>query len=147
MKPQSSAWGQAVEGILALFKTSNPGVQLWDGPNLSDDMLEDEAVLVGNGAPAGMVQRQAPDFGGRVREDGRVICAITVYSGNGGMQPVRDRVNAILAAFESALRADPTMDGRVDDSMVGPDGEWHQTQTPDGTVCAFGFTVDYEAYI
>lgn len=147
MNPQSTAIDEAIAGVKALFAAANPGVQVVDGPARSDAELEDETFVVGYGQPAYMLNRSAPDYGGRVTETGDVVCAISVYSGSSDMTIVRARAVELLASFEAVLREDPTMTGRVDDSMLGDTMEGTQEQTEDGAVAALAFTVRYEAHI
>lgn len=147
MNPQSTAVHEAIAGIKAVFAAANSGVQVGDGPALREEDLADETFLVGYGQPAYVLERGLPDYGGRVTETGEIVCAISVYSGATDMATVRARAVALLGAFELALREDPTMDSRVDDSMLGATMEGTQEQTEDGAVAAIAFSVRYEAHI
>jgi hypothetical protein len=152
VRPQSTAIGDAVAGVKAMWVAANPDVELVDGPPLTDGagqlVLEDESFIVGFGDPAFVLERSDPDYGGRVTETGEIVCVVSLYTGDeAAMAATRARAVAILANFERVLREDPTMGGRVDDSILGRNMQWSQSQGPEGLICACAFSVRYEAHI
>lgn len=139
----ATAGGQAIAAVYSLAKATLTGVQVWDGPP-SAASLGPVALVVGyggQGGPAVLAARDLPDLGGRVREEGDVVCILGAYSGSEGWEPLRTAVDNALDALADALQATPVMDG----SWIGETVQWTQNAEPDGYSVQCAFSVHYVA--
>jgi hypothetical protein len=137
-----------VDALLALvIQEMSDVVQVVDGPPGASD-ISDDALFVGwsgDGSPAVIVTRAVPDFTGRAREDGDVVCVIDCYTGDDVLAPLRARAQAILTRLVDVLRASPGVDGAVDGAWLGEAMEWSQGRVEDGNSVRVAFTVHYVA--
>lgn len=139
-----TGWALLYGKLLTLIPTF--GVTTFDGPALTDDSLEEFAVVGGTdeGAAGGYAQDYS-DSTGFVEETGRVLVRFVAQSGETDLSPLRATVQGWVADLSDALRADMTLGGlfrqgavvRVEDVAVS------QPQTQSGAVVEAVVTVGY----
>lgn len=141
----------AVPTVLAalttLATTALPDVQVIDGPPGSQ-VAGDDVLCIGwsdGTTPAALANRETPDYGGRQREEGDVVCVADCYSGDRDFPALRARAGAILRTIYAQLQAQPGIAGAVDAAWLGEATEWAQMDTADGCAVRVSFSVHYVA--
>lgn len=108
--------GTAIDKLVALFTTALPGVAVFDGPQVGSNFNSGNWAVVGGDGPVEEEEDAARSastwngLGAKTREEIITItCAIGSSTGNQetSMKTRRDASLALLAAVETALRADP----------------------------------------
>jgi len=104
-----------IDALVALLEAADLGAPIWDGPIVSGNATD--AIYVGYDAdPEGGeeqgsdAQQQWAGIGTESRnEDGQIICAIVVLTGNQitSWKEPRDRVFALLDGVGGAIRGTP----------------------------------------
>lgn len=110
-----SQLGTAIDKLVALFGAALPGVKVFDGPQVGSDWPNDWAMVGGDGSvdeeeDAGRTVQTWNGLGAKTRQEQLTItCAVGSSTGNAetSMKVSRDAALALLAAIETALRADP----------------------------------------
>ncbi|MFJ9114479.1 hypothetical protein ACIRJO_02905 [Streptomyces sp. NPDC102394] len=91
------------------------GVQIVDGPEISDSSAGEMVVVGFDADPEGdyeaasTTQAWAGIGAKKKNEDIQVTCAVLVRKGSTAVKPLRDRVFAIFAEVETVVRADPSL--------------------------------------
>lgn len=138
-----------VDALIAAFTEALPNAQVVDGPRTAQE-LADDVVIVGQFSDAGSVrstQVRQQGLGSRPQETFTVQCVLSSWSGTPGMRARRVRAGEMLAAVDTALRADMTLGGVADNVTLGENIEWLQDQTNSGPVCEVAFEVTGRAWL
>lgn len=140
----------AIVGLVAVATDALTGVTVIDGP-AKGKPSEKELLLIGwddQQQNHVIAQRVEADALGGAIEQGDIACFIATRKGNADMASTRARGAEILAELETAVRANPTLNGSVAESSVGPAMALTQYQTTqDGASIGLSFSVSYEAYV
>lgn len=121
-----------LDALTDLFRTSLPGVPVFDGP--AADYAGTEGASVGASAEDVAIEFDLP-AAGLVSTGERDTVTCMVWSGSGAtvFKPHRDRVNEMLRAVIDGLDRDPTLGGVV--STADPSGGmFAQQQTGRGAL-------------
>lgn len=110
-----SQLGTAIDKLVALVTAALPTVKVFDGPEVGSDWPAQWAVVGGDGPvdqeeDAGRTVQTWNGLGAKTRQEQLTItCAVGSSTGNDetGLKGRRDAALALLAAIETALRADP----------------------------------------
>ena len=128
------------------------GVQVVDGPQVNSDASPEwlfvgyDADTMGDANEGAVAAQDWMAFQRTKEEDGNVICAVVVVSGDVSIPPLRARALAILSAAEDALRADNLLGGLVMKSHVS-EVQFFPLVTSSGAKARLVFTVTYLAEI
>jgi hypothetical protein len=149
----TSAIGTVLTALVAAFSAQPAlaGVEVIDGASAEAPGAVD-LVLVGHDAsPDGDaeigVEQEWADLAATSRyERGSVPCTVLSQSGDVDIPGRRARAMELLAACETALRADRTLGGLVMVAQVSTAGA-HQYLNGDGTAVVVPFTVTYMAQV
>ncbi len=138
-----------IDGLIATFGAVS-GLTVFDGPefSLTSDSLGEFVIVGGNGdaqAESGGGTQEWAGLGHRSRnEEGPVICAIVVQTGDTAIKPSRDRAYVLLGQLESALVTDPTLGGAVMAGWLLPLNHTLEAAENDlGSYVRVTFTVSY----
>lgn len=138
----------AVEALASLCQTI-PGLQVVDGPPAAVEPTDNMLFVgwSGDNSPSVLATRESPDFTGRAREEGDVVCVIDCYSGDDPppFSALRSRAQTFLAALDAILRAQPGLGGAVDGAWLGEALELAQNAVEDGATVRVAFSVHYVA--
>jgi hypothetical protein len=119
--------GRVIDALTAIpakaeYASLFAGVEVVDGP-WPNSNLPDELVLIGltaEGDPESggdqMPRTMGMGGGGTVQEDYGIICQILCWTGDsdsGAQKRMRDRAEALLAAFETEVHTNPTLNGLI----------------------------------
>lgn len=138
--------------LTALWQTAVTGAQVVDGPQANSDASNDWLFVGADGdAPdesneAAAVDQSWMAFAKTMQETGEVTCAVVSRAGDTDIPTVRARAYAILAAAETALRADPLLGGVVMQSYVSAH-QYIPVITQGGCKARVVFTVTYQAQL
>lgn len=149
----------AVDAIVAAL--SGVGVQVWDGPILTDDYSD--AIYIGfdgdysdtgDERAASTRQEWAGGIGQRRRSDEHdITCAIVVLVGEAATswKPVRDKVAALLETVGQALRSDvvlgPSLGLSAPSVAQISGGDLFQEAGPEGMQARFVFSINYRTRV
>jgi hypothetical protein len=138
--------------LTALWTSALTGIQVVDGPQANSDAANDWLFVGANGdlpdevAESAVVDQSWMAFAKVMQETAEITCAIVCRAGEPSISAVRARAYSILAAAETALRADPLLGGVVMQSYVSA----HQlipVVTTSGAKARVVFTVTYQAQL
>lgn len=147
---------QVIDALVALAEAKLPNVDVCDGKGVGNSARRQLWIGVSN--PANAEQQVAAtrqdwpfaNFDTR-DEQGEINCTAEVVdgdSGSKGSKDARDKVYAIAAALEDALRTDPTLG--IDDVLwtaFGTGSALLQTQSKDGSRATLNFKIAFMARI
>lgn len=142
-----SAVPLALSALVALAREVLPDLEVVDGP-IGGRKFAGDVLVIGwsDGAtPSVLASRTEPDYGGRQREEGDVVCVVDVYGGDPDWSALRARAEEVLDALERALVDRPGLDGALAGAWFGEAMEWTQADMPDGCAVRVGFAVHYVA--
>jgi hypothetical protein len=128
---------EVLDALTAIWRDASPAGlrpdQVHDGPVV--EYVGTEGVAVGASAEDLSVEFAQPgaDLGGGSGEQATVTCLVWAGSGDTTMKPLRDRVDAVLDALETALAADRTLRGAVSHAWL-TSGVLSQLQTGSGAL-------------
>lgn len=136
----------AVDALVAMFRAATP-VDVYDGTyptNPADDYL-----AVGVADPDNPSVDGTQDWGGlgtrRRHESYDIRCVLSSWSGGGTMKERRDAAFALLTVCETAVKADPSLQGVVTSGWASVSAtQVVSGDTPQGPVCTVNFTVTVE---
>ncbi len=147
-----------VPGVLTALTTvartavNSLGCQVYRGPFVTGD--PGKALFIAyDGDPAGdfrgvVAESEWAGLGAKARnEEFRVICAITANTGDPDVEKITNEVYAIHAAFEAAVRADPSLNQAPRFTAAIAGGELFTMPHPAGLQVRLGFTVNASARI
>jgi hypothetical protein len=138
-----------VDALVAMFTAT--GVETVDGPPV-EGAGATEMVIVGHDATPDAdnvitIEQEWADLACSSRyERGSVPCCVIAQTGDVDVAGRRARALQILAACETALRADRLLGGAVMTAQLSA-GEVHQFQNGDGSAVVAPFTVTYMAQV
>lgn len=110
--------------LTTLWTSALPDVQVADGPQANSDAANDwlfvgaDGDTPNDGNEAAAVDQSWMAFAKTMQETGEITCAIVSRAGEPSISAVRARAYSILAAAETALRADPLLGNLVMQSYV-----------------------------
>lgn len=129
---------EVLDALTAIWRDAQPAGlrpdQVFDGP-IAGEEVGTEGVSVGASTEDLSVEFTQPgaDIGGGSGERATVTCLVWSGSGDTAMKPLRDRVDAILDALETALAADRSLRGAVSHAWL-TSGALSQLQTGRGAL-------------
>lgn len=129
-------------------------VRVYDGPYVTEEMPVDSVFVGYDGDPEGDLQaftfeQDWAHAGYRAKDETLSIpCCVISYTGDANaVRDRRERVQALLAAIETALRADPTLGVSSTTRAQVRRGALHQEPTSDGVRARLVFWVDVDTRI
>lgn len=137
-----------------------PPVIVFDGPNITDDLLAEPLHLwigydpMTPGGPAAETDQDWPnlDQARTLDETAEITCAAEAWSGTPTVKTVRDQCDAIVAAVALLLRGTTVSGGPGDTQMGGlvfwsrvTAGQWYQRPSQDGLAVMHVFKIMYQA--
>ena len=138
--------------LTALWTSALTGIQVVDGPQANSEAVID-CLFVGadgdtpnEGNEAAAVDQSWMAFAKVMQETAEITCAIVCRAGEPSISAVRARAYSILAAAETALRADPLLGNLVMQAYVSE----HQlipVVTTSGAKARVVFKVTYQAQL
>ena len=134
----------AVIDALVTRLTGAQGCQVVDGPRAAQDVENDVVVIGmpdGSGEAVTSTIERAQGLGNRLNETFAIWGVISSFAGDVDIKPRRDRVAAIFADLDAALKQDRALGGVADIVGLGGDLAWRQAQTKDGAVCEVSFQI------
>lgn len=139
----------AVIDALVTLAASTSAEKVYDGPTVSGDTPSDFIVLGGTEDPddePSSFEQSWNGLGAKTKnEAGEITCAILVGTGGEGVKESRDRALVILAEFEAAVRADPSLGGVLSGGWCHVSGGRHvQRLNTQGLYVRVTFTVAYQ---
>lgn len=136
----------AVAGLAA------PAVQVYRGPFVTGDPAD--ALFIGyDGDPTGDFRSVRTDtewagLGANSRDERfEVMCAVTRISGDADVEIATNRVYAIHAAFEAALRTDPSLSQTPPFYAAADGGELWTMPHPSGLMVRLAFNIQVRTRI
>jgi len=136
----------AIDGCITLLSASSAlaGVHITDGQPTTDVPLDFVAIGYADEGGDSITGRQDPQTLGNMRrsEIYSISCEISSWTGAATMKPVRDRAFYLMAAVETAIRADGTLAGSVAFADFGGSIAVAQVQTVQGAVVTIKFTIE-----
>lgn len=141
----------ATAAVAPLITADEP-IAVMDGPQLGEQPWQ--LVILGvtdspDIAPYTTRYEQQDGLGTpRYVEVSAVRCLVSVARGDDDLVAARDRVVAIVAALDTALRAAHHLAGVWDDAGFGPDAwQWYPAPTPTGATVAVFFSLEVQALL
>jgi hypothetical protein len=142
-----SAVPLALSALTALARDVLPDLEVVDGP-IGGRKFDGDVLVIGwsDGAtPSVLASLTEPDYGGRQREEGDVVCVADVYSGDADWPALRGRAEDVIGTLDQALQDRPGLDGALAGAWFGEAMEWTQADMPDGCSVRVAFAVHYVA--
>lgn len=148
-----SALDDVLTALVATFQAAvGTTVPVYDGlpatasADLAFVVVGDDGDPTGGDTAAGTVtqQRGVDRIDGRTTETGDVTCALICQTGDDDLPGLRSTSRTLMAALETAIRADRTLGGVVIRSNVDTVDLW-QTRNANGSAVRRVFTVHYDA--
>ena len=129
------ALAELATAAVAPLVTADDPIQVMDGPQLGEQPWQLVVLGVTDSpdiAPYTTRYDQQDGLGApRYVEVAAVRCLVSVARGDDDLVAARDRVVAIVAALDTALRAGHHLVGVWDDAGFGPDAwQWYPAPTP-----------------
>ena len=140
-------WPDVLDGLLAILPAlpEFAGVQVSDGLPTTVDKPQDW-VTVGfvTDEGAGRFVQLADPSGFATQEEGDVRCHLAANAGDADPRLARARAFEIVAAWQAALKADPTLGGRLPSgSVLALEAQVEAVQNRAGSATALLITVNY----
>jgi len=148
----TTALPQVINGLLTAFQNSSglSGVRIFDGPEIDSSYPGDFIAVGHDGSEDGELAianvTQTFEQLGNLKqfEDGSIDCWLATWDGGSSLSDRRSRVATLLAAVDTAIRADVSLGG----SCIYSSLSTHQMtyiQANNGVAISVTFTIEYRA--
>lgn len=150
----ATAGPRVVDALYELFVAAlGDDVEVVDGYAFSDANAAQLTIGISdrtdpNNTPAvRSTQEPLGGFGDQRQEFVTVVCRLTAYPSGSTLKSARDFLVTTLTTVDSAVRANRTLGGVVQDTRLGPDFELHQADGPAGDRLRYDFTIVADVYL
>lgn len=137
-----------IEALVAVARAALTDVQVIDGPPVTN--IEPDVLCIGF-SPEGVSVEGAVTpsaLGGDSDEyEQTITCVASSWRGDNDVKVVRDRVCAMVAAFEDAIAADRSLGEVVTEARLGPAVAFDEAQASDGASASVEFSVTVRGWL